>query len=523
MERPRSDPEESPDLPAGPGCYLFRDADGEIIYVGKARSIKKRVGSYFTRRDLDKKTRAMVARVASVDYIVTTNEVEALILENSLIKTNQPRYNIDLKDAKQYAYIELSGDEFPCLRIARRRSDGGTTFGPFVSAAERDYVFTALKKTFRLRTCRTLPKRGCLRRHLGSCSAPCRGEISAEEYREDVRKASFVLRGKAGELLSRLRGEMQGAAGREEFEQARLLRDQIAAIEGLREHQHIDRPKDSDEDVINWVSSGGRVFLMVFLVHSGTLVNKREFVFDDREGVISEFLTRYYDEYEPPATLILPEVVDEALPGYLSIRKGRPVELEVPARGPKKRLIELVRMNIETRFFGDAIKVSSLGESLDLGKDPAVIECFDISHLSGTATVGSMVRFSNGKADKKSYRRFRIRNAGSIDDTAAIGEVVGRRYARLLAEGAALPDLVVVDGGRGQLHAASAAIRNAGCRIPVIALAKRNEEVYREGDTGPLPLGRKDRASLYLQEIRDEAHRFAVSYNRILRRKKVVP
>lgn len=515
-------PAEAGTLPPVPGCYLFRGDDDTILYIGKAKNLKKRVGSYFQRRDHDPKTTALVGCVASIDFFVTTSELEALLLENSLIKAHQPRYNIDLKDAKSYAYIELTDEEFPCLRIARGRSGSGMFFGPFVSAAERDYVFSVAKKTFGLRTCRTLRKRACLRRHIHSCSAPCRGEISAVEYGAQVKRASAVLRGKSQEILPVLRDEMMVQAAGQEFERARVLRDQIRAIERLSTHQAVNRPVETDEDVINAVTAGGTVYLMLFSVHAGTLVNKSEFVFPEQEDYLEDFITAFYESSEPPAELILPAEVSPVVQDFLSLRKGRKVAVTVPKIGPKRRLLDLVRMNIEVRYFGDSIRLEELREALGLEALPRVIECFDISHISGSDVVGSMVRFREGKPDKKEYRRFRIKTVEGIDDPRAIAEVVKRRYARLTAEGKPLPDLVVVDGGRTQLSSASAALRSVGCKIPAIALAKRNEEVYLQGNTRPIPLDRREKPSLLLQEIRDEAHRFALAYHRLLRKKKVI-
>jgi excinuclease ABC subunit C len=509
-------------LPSAPGCYLFSDDQKTVIYIGKAKNLKKRVASYFQKKDLDPKTIRMVSRIATVDYIVTGNEVEALILENSLIKRHQPHYNIDLKDAKQYAYIQITNEPFPCIRIARRAEGDGQFFGPFVSAAARDHVFSMVKKTFRLRTCKKLTHRACLRHHIQSCSAPCKDRISGEEYGELVKKASLLLKGKDSDLVRALKQEMEEKSRAEEFEQAMLLRDQIQAIERLGYRQDIARRTNTDEDIINYHRSGETVYLMLFAVYKGTLGTKKEFVFEAGGEFLEEFLLQYYAEEEPPLELVLPEQVSDSLSEYLSGRKGRKVTVTVPKIGAKKRLLDLVAKNIELVFFGDQLKLEELRDELGLGDLPVVIECFDISHLGGTSVVGSMVQFRNGKPDKRNYRRFRIKTVQGIDDVGAVREVVRRRYTRLKKEGSDFPDLVVIDGGRGQLNAAAAALRAEGIRIPVIALAKREEQVYMQGHAHPLPLGKKEKASLFLQEIRDEAHRFAVTYHRLLRKKRVV-
>jgi len=483
-------------LPPDPGCYLFRDGEGAILYVGKAKNLKKRVSSYFQKRDLDAKTEALVQIAQSVDFIVTNTEVEALILENTLIKKHQPKYNIDLKDSKQYAHIRLTDEEFPMIGIARNTHGKGSFFGPFVSARDRDEVLLVLRNTFQLRSCRRLPKRACLRYHIGSCSAPCIGAIEKDAYRERARRAESVLKGHTQELLRALRTELAERAMAEEYEQALELRDQIAAVERLAERQHVDRQKTYNEDIVHYRLSGGMVYLMLFHVDAGLLEEKREFVFEYREGFFEEFLVRHYSEHEPPLDLILPEEVDPSLAEFLSIRKGRRVRVTVPKIGEKKKLLELVEKNIEIRFFGDRLKLEELKKRLGLPKLPEVVECFDISHLAGTAMVGSMVQFRAGRPDKRNYRRFRIRTVEGIDDFSAIAEVVKRQYSRLQRDGGQMPDLIIVDGGKGQLSAALGALGELGLSIPTISIAKREEEIYLPGLSIPLPLDRKEKASL---------------------------
>ncbi len=510
-------------LPAEPGCYLFSDEGGNVIYVGKARNLRKRVSSYFSRHDLDPKTARLVDAIAGIDFIVTDTEVEAFILENTLIKKHQPKYNIDLKDSKTYAYIHITDEPFPRIHVARGPDGNGRYYGPFVSARERDDLLRLLKSLFGLRSCRRLPRRACLRAHIGSCSAPCIGRIGEEEYGERVRRAEAVLKGDIGGLIRTLRDEMAAYAERLDYERAMDLRDQITALERLRERQHVDRQKTYNEDIINYIRSDGTVYLMLFNVDRGTLAGKHQYTFDETEGFLEEFLARYYADHEPPEEVILPEPVDDAVAIYLSHLRGGKVRLVVPQRGEKKNLLDLVRKNVEITFFGDRIKLEELRSRLHLPSLPVAIECFDISHLSGTAMVGSMVRFYCGKPDRRNYRRFRIRSVEGIDDFAAIAEVVRRRYTRLKKEGGELPDLILIDGGKGQLAAATAVLRELGVSIPIAAIAKREEEVFIPGFSHPLPLDRHEKASLFIQEIRDEAHRFAITYHRNLRRKMVAP
>jgi excinuclease ABC subunit C len=509
-------------LPEEPGCYLFLDEKGTILYIGKAKNLKKRVSSYFSGRDHDAKTAKLVQVIDSVDFIVTETEVEAFILENTLIKRHQPKFNIDLKDSKNYAYIHLSDESFPRIGIARRARGRGTFFGPFVSARERDYVLALVKKTFRLRSCRKLPKRACLRYHMGTCSAPCIGGISEDAYGDLVGRAGEVLKGRASDLLASLRQEMEDSSARQEFEKAIELRDQIAAVEHLSRRQNVVRPKALDEDVINYIVQDGTVYLMLFHVDRGTLADKQEFTFEGGADSIEEFLVQYYSENMPPSEIILPESPGEAIGGFLSERKGKRVRITVPQRGAKKNLLDLVAKNIEISFFGDRLKLEALKRAVGLPELPHIIECFDISHLAGSAMVGSMVQFREGRPDKQHYRRFRIKTVEGIDDFAAIAEVVRRRYVRLQAEDGEYPDLIIIDGGKGQLSAAQKALEGLGVKIPIISIAKREEEIYVPGFSLPLPPSRKQKASLFIQEIRDEAHRFAIAYNRLLRKKEVI-
>lgn len=505
-------------IPHTPGCYLFSDTAGTILYVGKAKDLRKRVTSYFQKKDHDAKTRNLVALIASVDLVVTNSETEALLLENNLIKKHQPKFNIDLKDAKRYAYIEISKENFPRIGIARQtRNDDATYFGPFVSAAERDAILRVIKRIFLLRSCKKLPKRSCLRFHMHSCSAPCVGAVSADEYRLQVDRASALLRGKSSELLELLKSEMAEYSRRQEFEKALAVRDQITAIERLGQRQHVERPEEADQDVIAYTVSGSQVFLMVFSVEKGRLCGKQEFTFDYHEDFFEEFLVLYYADRIPPRELIVPSETGAGMAGYLSERKGHTVLITVPKIGDKKKLIGLVEKNIEHAFMKGDLKVKDLQAGLGLSKKPEVVECFDISHLSGTSMVGSMVRFRGGSPDKKNYRHFRIRTVEGIDDTASIAEIVKRRYHRLFKEHAELPDLVIIDGGKGQLSSALDAIRELGLDIPVIAIAKREEEVYLPGEVLPRRLDEKGMALHFLQEVRNEAHRFAISYNRLLR------
>ncbi|MDR0981524.1 MAG: excinuclease ABC subunit UvrC [Methanocalculaceae archaeon] len=512
------------DIPHSPGCYLYKDSTGTIIYVGKAKDLRKRVSSYFQKRDHDPKTQKLVRTIADVEYIVTGTDEEAYLLENNLIKRHQPKYNIDLRDAKSYAYIELTKEMFPRITIARKAKGAGQFFGPFVSGKERQYVMTVVKKVFRLRSCKNMPRnmRPCLRYHIGNCTGPCTGRVSAEEYARQCGQAEAVLKGKTAELVATLTEEMNRYSAAMEFEAAMRCRDVILAVTHRAGRQYVSRQKDYDEDVIHFIPAEGMVYLMVFHVYKGTLGGREEFIFEESEGFFEEFLLQYYSEHAAPREVIVPDAVDESLAGYLGSVAGRKVLITVPKQGEKAKLLELARKNIETVHFGDEIRVEELRKALHLADAPRVIECFDISHLSGTDTVASMVQFRNGRADKKNYRRFRIKTVDGVDDFASMAEVVRRRYSRLVAEERELPDLILIDGGKGQLSSAKRVLDELEVDVPVISLAEREEEVFVSGVPFPLPFGKKTQANMFLQEIRDEAHRFAVEYNRLLRKKRVV-
>jgi excinuclease ABC subunit C len=509
-------------IPSDPGCYQFKDSSDIIIYIGKAKNLKKRVKSYFHKSSLDPKTEVLKGKIDAIDIIVTDNEVEALVLENNLIKKYQPKYNIDFKDSRRYAYIELTNEDFPRLLIARRQGEAGKYFGPFVSAAGRDYIIYVLRRVFQIRTCKRLPKKACLRYYINLCQAPCVGEISKTQYQDNIRMVKLVLKGKTGKLIEALKEDMNTAANKLNYERAMELRNQIEAIKSLKERQAMERKKKFNEDIINFIIKNNRVYLILFNIYKGTLENKQEFEFEYAPDFLEEFIVQYYSDNSVPKELILPENIDASLAQFLELKAESKVKVTVPKKGEKRRLLELVKKNIEVSFFGNIEKLEDLKTKLKLQETPEVIECFDISHLSGTSVVGSMVQFRNGLPDKSNYRRFKIRTVEGIDDTSAIAEVVRRRYTRLINEKSELPNLVIIDGGQGQLNAGIKEHSKLGLRIPIIAIAKKFEEIYLPGLHTPLKLSKKTKALQLIQQIRDEAHRFAIQYNRLLRKKELI-
>ncbi len=509
-------------LPNEPGCYLFKDKNQNIIYVGKAKNLKKRIKQYSQKNDFDIKTKSMLNFVKSVDFLATDNEVEALILEDTLIKKHQPKYNIRLKDAKTHSYILVTDEDYPRAQIARRKEGKGKYYGPFISALERDYILQFIKKTFLLRTCNRLPKKACLRYHINLCSAPCINKISKNDYDKDIENVKLILTGHVNKLIKNLKDEMNKSAGIKDFENALILRNQITAIENLCERQNMQRQKKYNEDIINYEIKENVVYLMLFNIYKGTLHNKEEFIFDYNYDFLDEFIIQYYSENPIPKELIVPQELTDSIRHYLENKKGGKVKIIKPIKGEKKQLLNLVLKNIEITFFSDINKVETLKQKLDLNENPNVIECFDISHLSGTATVGSMVQFRNGKPDKSNYRRFKIRSIEGIDDTAAIAEIVRRRYNKLKSEDENYPDLIIIDGGRGQLNYALLELEKLCLKIPIISIAKQFEELFLPGKMQPLRIPKKDKALQFIIEIRDEAHRFAIKYNRLLRKKELI-
>ncbi|MBT4824383.1 excinuclease ABC subunit C [Candidatus Woesearchaeota archaeon] len=506
-------------VPTNPGCYLFLDSKRNIIYIGKAKNLKKRVNSYFQKKHEDKKTIMLVSQIKNIEFIVTDNETEALILENNLIKKHEPKYNIDLKDSKRYAYIEITDENFPRLILARKRNNKGDYYGPFVSAAKRDIIMDLLIKKFKLRTCIKLPKKECLRYHIGLCDAPCTKKISKYEYNENIKAVKMVFSGKINDTLVLLKDKMKKYADKNEYERAIDIRTQIESIKWLKEKQKMERQRKYNEDIINFVKKGSKMYLILFNVYKGILENKQSFVFNYDDNCFEEFLLQYYSDKEVPKEIILPKEVSSPLQTVLS--KKKKITFTIPKRGEKKLLLNLVRKNIEILFFKEEDALIELKKELRLTEIPNVIECFDVSHLSGTNTVASMVQFRNGSANKSNYRRYKIRTVESVDDFASISEVVRRRYLRLINENAKMPDLIVIDGGKGQLTSALTVLQELEVKVPIISLAKKLEEIFVPGLPVPLKINKKSKALKLLQQIRDEAHRFAITYHKLLRKKSI--
>lgn len=529
-------------LPDKPGVYLMHDKDGKVIYVGKAVVLKNRVRSYF--RNLAShtpKVRAMVAKIADIETIVTSSEVEALILECNLIKKYRPRYNIMLKDDKSYPYLKVTlNEEFPRLYVTRRQMrDGAKYYGPYADAGAMHATVKLLRSMFPLRTCRTMnAERPCLNYHIKRCLAPCAGLVSKEEYGNMIKSVCMVLDGRTAELERDLKRRMQEAADNYAFEEAARLRDQLQAVMRLNEQQKAVTGQDSDMDIIGFAKDMTGICIQIFFVRKGKLLGRDNFFLQDddesEQDVITAFVKQYYNEasYIPReiALSVLPDAEEQAvIEQWLAEKAQRKAELVRPQRGVKKDLLQLANDNavklLEERLRKGQLSLKNdvqAAEELQLAlglPDPLErMDCFDISHTQGSETVASMVVFRNGSISKKDYRRYKIVSAeGKPDDFKSMQEVVYRRYK----DYEDLPSLVVIDGGKGQLSSALEVIRGLGLHdLPVIGLAKREEEIFQEGQSESILLDRDSAALHLIQRIRDEAHRFAITYHRKLRGKR---
>ena len=533
-------------VPDRPGVYLYRDARQQVLYVGKAASLRSRVRSYFQdSRPRDPKTDALVRQIRDLEYVVTDNELEALMLEANLVRRHRPRYNIILRDDKHYPFLKLTtGEDFPRLLVARRvQDDGATYFGPFYPATAMRETLRLARQLFPLRTCSitidgTL-ERPCIQYAIHRCNAPCTGWETREGYAKTVRDVMRFLEGRDEDLPLRLTREMEAAAVETKFERAAVLRDQIQSLNAVRERQKIISTEELDQDVIGVVRQGSDACVELFFVRRGRLVGQEPFYLDKVAGwpdgeILSAFVRQFYGKAVVPAPEIL---VSEAIPEaglvaeWLSVLAGRRVQLQAPRRGVRREFVAMAEENaalalqshLLSRADRQQLVLDELARALSLPGPPNRIEGYDISNIQGTEQVGSLVVWENGGMKKDGYKRFRIRSVAGADDFASLREVLGRRFAKALEQGGVLPDLVLIDGGRGQLNAGLKALGDLGLDwIPVAALAKRAEEVYVGESLHPLVLDPTSPALHTLQKIRDEAHRFAITYHKKLRARRTL-
>ena len=587
-------------VPQGPGVYLFRNERGEVVYIGKAANLRDRMRSYFgAPNSMEAKLRSLRAAIADFEYVVTHTEQEALHLEATLVKRHQPFFNVRLKDDKHYPYLKVDlADAYPRIYITRRvENDGGRYFGPYASASSVRKTLDITKKLFPWRSCTMTitgdEPRPCLEYYIHRCIAPCTSYCTKEEYDEVIRQTIMFLEGRTDEVTRALRTQMEAASESLEFERAANIRDQINAIERVTETQTVASTKRTDEDVFGLARQDGEAMVQALFVRGTKLVGTDHFSLagaqDVPDGeVLASFLKQFYGSstYVPRRLLLPLEVPErELLTAWLSERRGRPVELLVPRRGEKRRLVEMAQANARealeqarARWLSDTGKTEAaleeLQDALALPDPPRRIECYDISNIQGTNAVGSMVVFVDGRPRPQEYRRFRIRTVAGSNDFAMMAEVLRRRFRKANApaerdgapsnddalreaQGAAgdpvrtaqgdalerardarkervrqaqdsvwqtLPDLLIVDGGKGQLGAALDVLREAGLEpiVPAAGLAKRNEELFVKDQPEPIVLPRTSQALYLVQRVRDEAHRFAITYHRGLRQKKSI-
>ncbi len=524
------------DLPLKPGVYIYKNKQGVIIYIGKAKALKKRVSSYFSKKQ-EGKTMWLVREIDQIEIFLTDTEIEALILEARLIRQHQPRYNIALKDGVRYAYLKITNEDFPrLLTVRKRQKDGALYFGPYTDGTARENSARLLRSIFKIRTCGAkLPKEACLQFYIGNCEAPCIKKTTKTEYGANMKAAKQVLQGRNKLVIKQLSQEMQSFSEKQLYEQAKVRRDQIASLRKFQARQKMTMYRSYDEDIMHWIGVGETLYLQMFKVDKGRVSGKQEFTFerdiikpdgtiDHDLVIISDFIQQYYQTNTVPDSLLIPTDLPDKklLEAYLTKLKGKVVQLKVPRIGDKKKLLDLVYRNILFATEQEDKSLLSLQAHLNLPGVPNVIECFDISTIQGQYNVASMVQFRGGVPDKSNYRKFKIKTVLQQDDFASMAEVVGRRYKRLIEEKKPLPDLIVIDGGRGQLNAAWEVLKALKLKVPVIGLAKKEEEIYRVEELETLKLSHKEPGLKLLMQIRNEAHRFAITYHRLLRKKGMI-
>ncbi|HHJ06109.1 MAG TPA: excinuclease ABC subunit UvrC [Anaerolineae bacterium] len=552
-------------IPTKPGVYLYKNQTQKVIYVGKAINLRNRVRSYFHKSSSSNlRLHNLVRDIRDIEFIITGSELEALLLENTLIKKYQPKYNVLLKDDKRYPYIKVHYQEpFPRVTTTRQiLNDGARYFGPYTAAWAAYQTLDLIRKIYPYLTCtRNITgqdKRACLYYHIGRCAAPCIGAVTQDEYRAVIDDLCDFLAGNTKEMTQKLTREMQQAAEVLDFERAAALRDQLKAIDQIVQKQKVISPDMIDEDVIAFARANNDTCVQVFFIRGGKLMGREYFLLDgvdnaDDKEIMASFLKQFYNQVNDiPPQILLPQEVDELMiiRDWLKNKRGAKVTLKVPRRGKKRALVAMAAENaaetlahLKAQWDLDQGKqtqaLSELREKLHLPEDPLRIECYDISTLQGTHTVASMVVFAKGVARKSDYRRFKMKTAvGKPDDFAAMEETLRRRFkrmqdaqqtAKIAAPGKAnevnpwtlLPNLIIIDGGKGQLNAALKVLDEFDLRdvIPIVSLAKKEEEVFLPGQSESILLPRHSQALYMIQRIRDEAHRFAITYNRALRRK----
>lgn len=539
-------------LPAQPGVYQFKNSEEKVIYVGKAANLRSRVRQYFQKSRLpEPRLESMIAKIVDVELVVTGSEVEALILEANLIKRLKPRYNVVLKDDKSYPYVVITNEPFPRVIVTRRKVPGGRYFGPYTDVKTMRFALKTVRDIFMIRSCNyDLTEESiaagkfkiCLDYHIHKCEGPCEGFVSADHYNRKIAQATQVLRGKTEVAVHSLEEEMHQHSENLRFEEAGRVRDQVRALAVYTEKQRVVASKQVDRDIAGLVAKGDDACGVIFKVREGKVVGSQHFYMGNVEGkepgeVVELLLERYYlDADEVPPEIVLSDAPfsRDLLLQWLADRRGGEVTLEIPDGGEKAKLVALARNNaqywldeLETQRMkrGDFIphSLKSLQRDLRLEHPPRRIECFDNSNIQGSDPVSSLVVFEDGKPKKSEYRKFKVKTVVGPDDFASMKEIVERRYTRILREQGSLPDLIVVDGGKGQLSSAVEVLQKLGItNTPIIGLAKKLEEVFLPGQSEPVAMPRASTGLRLLQQLRDEAHRFAITFHRQVRSKRIL-
>lgn len=524
--------------PQSSGVYLWRNEEGTIIYVGKAKNLKNRLTSYFSGQRTVK-TRLLVSRAASIEYITTANEYEALLLENNLIKQHNPRYNICLKDGKSYPVLRITKEDFPKIfRTRRILQDGSLYFGPYPNVNALDTFIENIYRLYPVRHCRTMHKREtpCLYYHMKQCKAPCCGKIDKEEYNNYIEEITALLSGQAEEAVEKMTAQMKQAAASLDFEKAARLRDGIKALMILQNQNIVEGFDSDDRDYIAHYSEGELVSFTVLKIRGGKLLGRENYraeSLNEEDELLAEFMAAYYEDPKqlPPSIYVPTEAQCDFINRWLDETMKVETRVIVPSDTDKRDIaaLNMVRENAHEdiirrlRDRGDVPAMEELKNLLGLDTLPVRIEGFDIAHIGGKFPVASLISFYNGNPDKKNYRYFRLKNTdGFIDDFESMREAASRRYTRLINEQADLPDLILIDGGLGQVNAVEEILNSLGLDIPVAGLAKRDEEIYLPGNSTPINLPKRSDALRLLQRVRDECHRFATSRNQNLRTKENV-
>lgn len=517
-------------IPKKPGCYLYKDSHGFVIYVGKAKLLSNRVRSYFNLNLQDPKTKLLVSKIRDVEFIITGSEVEALLLEQSLIHKYNPKFNIDLKGSIRYAYIKITNELFPRILTSRSVDQSGKFFGPYTDGSIRRQVINTLISLFKIRTCVKLPKKVCLQYHIGNCLGPCEEFVSRDIYQKNINNAIRLLKGETKDLIEELKGSMIKASKERMYELAKMYRDQVNSLENIASRQRIDQAKSHDQDVIQWIQKDKKIYFQVFNIISGVVASRHSFSFDFYQGVVEDFINHFYSVHFIPSEIVLPENIknEPLILKYLQETKRQKfsfnylskVEISVPKKGIKKELLDLVSENLMVSS-GSVPGVIALQKKLRLSRAPSLIDFFDISNLKNTAIVGACIQLKDNQFHKSGYRKFIIKTTKTQDDFMSMEESVYRRYSAILEEGGILPDLIVIDGGRGQLSAGIKALARLELAIPIISLAKREEEIYVPGTPSPFKLDKYDQGIQMLIKGRNEVHRFVLSFNRKRRKKEL--